>query len=339
MPSRGRPSRIAVYQRLDDAVTELRERLGGLPRPTEAEGIWAELWHNEAHNSTALEGNTLVLKEVERLLDEGRAVGSKPLRDYMEVQGYADAATWVYGQALEPGDWQTGQLLSLQEVRHIHHLCMAPVWTIAPHPHADGTEAPGSFRRHEIAEFPGGMTPPSWTDVNHLMGDLIEVTDLLRSRPGLEPLPEALARIHNRFEQVHPFLDGNGRTGRLVLNLTLVRLGYPPAIIFKREREKYLQTMRRADQGDFGPLGELLARSITNNLYKFVLPAVAGPVKLVPLAALASADVTENSLRVAAMRGRLRAVKADDGTWRSSKNWVDQYRATRYQRTNKRSSQ
>jgi Fic family protein len=335
MADRGRPTRAVVYQRLDDAVAELRDRLGGLPRPTEAEGIWAELRHHEAHNSTALEGNTLVLKEVERLLDEGRAVGAKPLRDYLEVQGYADAATWVYGQALEAGDWQTGQLLSLQEVRHIHHLCMTPVWTVAPDPHAESMEGPGNFRRHEIAPFADGMTPPSWTEVDHRMRDWIESTDLVRSHLGEKPLPEALARIHNAFEQIHPFLDGNGRTGRLVLNLALGRLGYPPAIIFKRERDKYLQAMRRADQGDAGPLGELLARSITNNLYKFVLPAVAGPVKLLPLAALANGDATENALRVAATRGRLRAVKGDDGMWRSSKNWVDQYHATKYQRQDK----
>lgn len=91
MPARGRPSGETVYRRLDEAVRELRERLGGLPSPAEAEDIWSEIWHQEAHNSTAIEGNTLVLREVERLLEEGRAVGSKPLRDYMEVRGYADA--------------------------------------------------------------------------------------------------------------------------------------------------------------------------------------------------------------------------------------------------------
>ncbi|WP_433265567.1 Fic family protein [Actinosynnema sp. CS-041913] len=287
--------------------------------------------HQEAHNSTALEGNTLVLQEVERLLDEGRAVGAKPLRDYMEVRGYGDAARWVYGQALDPGDWQTGDLISLQEVRHIHHLCMTPVWTIDPHPHATDGESPGSFRRHEIAAFPGGMKPPSWTDVDHLMRDWVGETGSLRATSD-EPLPEALARAHNTLEQIHPFLDGNGRAGRLVLNLLLGRLGYPPAIIFKRDRDKYLQAMRRADRGEHGPLGELIARSVTSNLYKFVIPAVAGPVKLVPLAALATSDLTENALRVASIRGRLRAIKGDDGLWRSSKKWVDDYRQNRHRR-------
>jgi len=90
--------------------------------------------------------------------------------------------------------------------------------------------------------------------------------------------------------------------------------------------------MRRADQAEYGPLGELIARSVTDNLHKFVLPAVAGPVKLVPLAALATPDITENALRVAATRGRLRAVKGDDGAWRSSKKWVDDYLASKFQR-------
>ena len=68
-------------------------------------------------------------------------------------------------------------------------------------------------------------------------------------------------------------MDGTGRSGRLVLHMMLVRLGYPPAIVFKNERAKYLSAMRKADKGDVGPLGELVARAVTSNLYKFVLPA------------------------------------------------------------------
>ena len=65
--------------------------MGGLPNPVEAEGIWTTIWYEEAHNSTAIEGNTLVLKQVERLLADGVAVGNKELKEYMEVQGYATA--------------------------------------------------------------------------------------------------------------------------------------------------------------------------------------------------------------------------------------------------------
>ncbi|MGW7354942.1 Fic family protein [Streptomyces sp. NPDC054784] len=318
-----------------DAIQELKERFGGLPTPAEAEDIWSDLWHEEAHNSTALEGNTLVLREVAKLLEDGKAVGAKPLRDYMEVRGYGDAAQWVYGQALDPGDWSDGSIITVQEVRHIHHVLMTPVWTVEPHPDASDFEGPGNFRQHEIAAFSEGMKPPPWTEVDHLVRDWVADGDALRIENDEITTPEKLARLHNRFEQIHPFLDGNGRTGRLVMNLLLGRMGYPPAIIHKRDRDKYLKAMHRADKGEDGPLAELIARSVTTNLYRFVLPAVAGPVKLVPLAALATDGISENALRVAAARGRLRAVKAENGSWRSSKKWLEQYVESKYQRTGK----
>ena len=112
--ARGRPSRATIYARLDTAIHELRTRLGGLPSPKESESIWTDIWHQEAHHSTALEGNTLVLREVAELLDQGRAVGAKPLKEYNEVTGYAKAAQWVYSQALEPDKWISDGLISLK---------------------------------------------------------------------------------------------------------------------------------------------------------------------------------------------------------------------------------
>ncbi len=320
-----------VYDRLRVQIGELRERLGGLPSPVEAEGIWRGIWLEEAHHSTAIEGNTLVLKQVEQLLAEGRAVGNKELSEYLEVRGYANAADWVYGRGIHADTWSEGELISLAEIRHIHALAMTPVWDVAPHAQATEREAPGSFREHDIQPFPGGMQPPPWTEVPALTSDWIGDAQGLREVDEAH-VAEALAHLHARFEQIHPFLDGNGRAGRLVLNLLLVRLGYPPAIIYKNARSRYLAALRRADQGDRGPLGELLARAVLDNLYKFVVPAVAGPARLVPLPALATAELSANALRVAATRGRLKAAKAADGTWRSSRAWVDEYVASRYKR-------
>ena len=325
----GRPSREQIYRRLDEAIAEMRDRLGGLPSPIEAEDIWTTIWYREAHNSTAIEGNTLVLRQVEVLLREGRAVGDKELREYLEVTGYAQAARWVYGHALEPGPWSDGSLLTLTEIRHVHALALGPVWDIAPHPNATEKETPGSFREHEIAPFPGGMTPPSWTEVPAAMRDWTRNVARLR---GLKRPMEALASAHAEFERIHPFLDGNGRAGRLLVNLVLLRLGYAPAIIYLRDRGRYLKALRSADSGDSGPLGELLSRAVLDNLYRFVVPAVAGPTRLVPLAALADKDLTEGALRTAANRGRLRAQKVDGGQWRSTRTWVDDYKAKRHQR-------
>jgi Fic family protein len=277
----------------------------------------------------------LILNEVRKLLDEGRAVGSKELKEYMEVIGYGAAAKWVYGQAMEPGDWTTGDLLSIQEVRTVHHETMTPVWNVAPHPYATPAETPGNWRQHDIQPFPEGMTPPPFPAVDHRMTDWVDEVNKLR-RDDDAPFPERLARIHNDFEKIHPYLDGNGRTGRLLLNLLLVRLGYPPAIVFKTERTKYLNAMRKADRGEYGPLGELIARAVTNNLYRFVVLAVAGPARLVPLASLVDPKkgVTATALRAAAERGRLRAQKSDNGIWLSSKNWLAEYQRNKHKRYN-----
>ena len=321
-----------MYERLHVQIGELRDRLGGLPSPVEAEDIWRGIWLEEAHHSTAIEGNTLVLKQVELLLAEGRAVGNKELSEYLEVRGYANAADWVYGHGIHPGEWSDGELVSLAEVRHVHNLAMTPVWDVAPHPQATDREGPGAFREHDIEPFPGGMQAPSWTEVPALMRDWLMQAQALRSEDGAM-LAELLAALHAQFERIHPFLDGNGRAGRLVLNLLLVRLGIPPAIIYKGDRSRYLAALRHADGGDDGPLGEFIARAVLDNLYKFVVPAVAGPARLVPLPALATEQLSANALRVAAIRGRLKAAKAADGTWRSSRAWVDEYRATRYKRS------
>lgn len=335
--ARGRPARATVYARLDAAITELRDRFGGLPSPQESELIWADIWHLEAHHSTALEGNTLVFREVEALLEQGRAVGAKPLREYMEVQGYADAARWVYAQALQSRDWHSGELMTMTELREIHRLAMTPVWDVVPHPDATDSEAPGMFREHDIRPFHRGMTPPSWPLVESMIRGWIDqlngLESHLRSIESSTPLPELLAQSHNQFERIHPFIDGNGRVGRLMLNLVLVRLGYPPLIVLKRQREQYLAALQKADADDFGPLGELLARAMYDNLNRFIVPNVAGPARLLPLTALANEEFSVAALRQAAQRGRLDAVQSSDGFWRSSRNAVDTYRRTKGRRT------
>ncbi|WP_407318889.1 Fic family protein [Isoptericola halotolerans] len=331
---RGRPTRASVYARLESSLDELRTRLGGLPTPEEAEFVWRDIWHLEAHHSTALEGNTLVIREVEMLLDQGRAVGAKPLKEYMEVKGYGDAASWVYAQAHHDGDWQTDTLVTLAEVRQIHTTLMTPVWNVAPHPDASDRETPGSFREHDIRPFGGGMTPPSWPLVPPRMQDWLDAAHGAGRTLGSSdaPIPETLARLHNEFERVHPFIDGNGRAGRLVLNLILVRLGYPPVVVLKQQRPAYLAAMQRADEGDYGSLGELLARAMLDNLNRFILPNVAGPAKLVPLAALVDDRFSITALRQAAQRGRLEAFQAPDGTWRSTRKAVDEYARTKGRR-------
>lgn len=326
---RGRPARAAVLESLDAGMEDLR-RVGGLPNPAEAAAIWRGIWHEETHNSTAIEGNTLALREVRLLLDEGRAVGDKELREYLEVQAYGEAAEWVYEQAAGDGEWQGERILSLTELRQIHRLVVEPVWAHFPPEELHPDEGPGSFRHHELAPFPGGMTPPAFVAVPGMIDDWLRLVH--RGPDPGQHLVEHLALVHSQFESIHPFRDGNGRSGRLAINLLLVRRGYPPAIIRNRDRSRYIQALNRADQrGDIGALAELIARAINDGINRFLLPSLAGPVRLLPLSALATPTLSPAALRLAAERGRLRA-RLDGGRWLSTRQWVDEYQASRYQR-------
>ena len=108
--------------------------------------------------------------------------------------------------------------------------------------------------------------------------------------------------------------------------------GYPPIIVLKRQRPAYLAAMERADGGDYGPLGEILARAMYDNLNRFIVPSLAGPARLVPLAALVDKELSLPALRQAVQRGRLDAVQGADGVWRSSRKALEEYRRTRQRR-------
>lgn len=164
------------------------------------------------------------------------------------------------------------------------------------------------------------LTPPTWPLVPAALEEWVSSMNAVpgRIRAG-DNLSELLAQAHDGFERVHPFIDGNGRTGRLVLNLVLVRLGYPPVVVLKEQRPAYLKAMQQADKGDYGPLGEILARAMIDILNRLIIPSVAGPAKLVALAALVDGELSLVALRAVAQRGRLDAYQRSDGQWLSSR--------------------
>jgi len=306
--------------------------MGGLPSLDEMRGIWEDIWQEEAHHSTAMEGNTLIAREVQLLLFNGRAVGSKELAAYLEVQGYADAALWVYGQAVKD---HTNQLdLTVTELREIHKRVVEHVWRHFPPEHLDPRDDSGEFRHTDIEPLRPGLTPPPWTDVRPLLDDWLNKANETGATiwlDGYQHVIEEFADVHAEFERIPPFNDGNGRVGRLVLNLLLVRYGYPPAVIHKKDRARYLDGLRRTDEGDPGLLGEVLARSVKHGIDRFLIPGLAGDHRYVPLAALTDMGFSHNALILAAKRGRLQATQAN-GQWYSSRKCVDDYKASRYVR-------
>jgi hypothetical protein len=196
---RGRPSRAFILSQVDLGMTDLA-RTGGLPTPDENEEIWRNIWFEEAHNSTAIEGNTLVLKQVRTLLEEGRTVGSKELCEYLDVEGYARAAQWVYGQGRSNEGWHD-DTVTRTELREIHRLAVGLAWEVCPpdDPPLDANERAGNFRRHDIKPFPEGMTPPPWPEVEARLTDWLKIAN--DQPPKGEHVLTHLARAHNALER------------------------------------------------------------------------------------------------------------------------------------------
>jgi fido (protein-threonine AMPylation protein) len=326
----GRPSREQVFKTLDRARNDL-EIIGGLPEPTVFQDVWAGIWTEETHNSTAIEGNTLRLRQVQILLEEGVVTGSQnELREWLEAKAYGDAARWVYNQAYISRFEPDRPRITESEIRHIHKLIVASVWTHFPPEGLVRGEEPGAYRLKDHHPLRSGLPPAPCSVVASRLANWVASANDDAELQDCHLL-ERLAQLHAAFERIHPFPDGNGRAGRLVLTMLLVRYGYPPAIIYKGQRKKYLTALRRADEGDPGPLGELLARSVREGIFRFLMPKLAGPLSVVPLAGLADADLSHYALVAAAQRGRLKAHK-HQGTWYSTPQWVDEYKRSRRRR-------
>jgi fido (protein-threonine AMPylation protein) len=325
----GRPSREEVLTSLDQARNDL-QLIGGLPEPTVFQDVWAGIWTEETHNSTAIEGNTLRLKQVQLLLEDGVVSGSQnELQEWLEAKAYGEAARWVYHEAYARSGPGPGQITEA-DIREIHKRVVETVWLHFPPEGLVRGEKPGTYRLKDHDPLRPDLLPMPCSVVG---GELAAWVQRATDRSwSIDQHPiERLAQLHAQFERIHPFPDGNGRVGRLVLAALLVQAGYPPAIVYKDERRRYLKSLRRADEGDSGPLTELLARSVREGIYKFLMPKLAGPLSVVPLAGLADSELTRWALIAAAQRGRLKAQKYG-GAWYSTPQWVREYKQGRYRR-------
>ncbi|HUX69380.1 MAG TPA: Fic family protein [Cellulomonadaceae bacterium] len=309
---------------------QVRGHSGGLRAPRDAPGAWDELRLQEAHASTALAGNPLSRHEVEKLLNDGGAVGDHLLADYLEVTGYAQAAAWVHSQARDAVDRSPVASMTLAEVRQLHRLALRPAWDVARARDVALDTVPGTLRARDVRPFAGWLRTPSFATVEQRLADWIDVANAAPT--STTELIDHVAVAHARFEQLHPFVDGNGRVGRLLVNLVLVRNGHAPVIVAARDRTRYTRALRQADTGDHGSLAELFARSVLDNASRIEAVVQGSTTTLVGLTELERPGVSRIALRNAAQRGRLRAARGDDGHWRSCPAWVDEYLADRYVR-------
>jgi hypothetical protein len=315
MRGRGRPSLQEVLRNLDEEVDLLHTRLGGLPRAVEADHILREIWLDDVHNSTAIEGNTMTRAQVADLVERRQASAS--LVETLEVEGYARAADWVYRCA---ADYDRVPVAVVSEV---HKIAVDLAWKVEPPITRD---SPGEWRKGPVRVRAVQVSVPA-----AIAADLDAWSKSTAENDGEHPVIRA-AIHHAWLERIHPFIVGNGRVGRLILNFMLIQKGYPPAVILASQRPRYLQGLRAADNANPNALAEVIARAISGALSRFLIPKLAGEAKLVPLSALAAqAPYAPDYLRQLVLSGKLRAIR-DGHLWLSSRAWLDDYMLTRDKR-------
>lgn len=169
-------------------------------------------------NSNAIEGNTLTLKETQLVL-QGVTIDKKPLKDHLEVVGYRDAFEYVEQLATEQ------KPLTEYDICSIHSLVLA-----------DRKDDRGRWRRVPVT-IAGAITNPVQPfQIEPMIGALLVDLQTVYSKLNIV---ERVALFHLRFESIHPFIDGNGRTGRLLMNLQLIQAGFPPINIKFADRRRY----------------------------------------------------------------------------------------------------
>ena len=182
----------------------------------EVERLTEEFVVEYTYNSNAIEGNTLTLRETDMVL-RGLTIDKKPLKDHMEAVGHKEAFDFVQDLVKDQ--------VSLSEsiIKRIHYLVLA-----------DKKDDRGVYRRVPVRIMGAKHEPVQPYLIQPKMEQL-----LVSYRNNTEHIIPRLARFHIEFEGIHPFIDGNGRTGRLLMNLELMKAGYPPIDIKFTDRIAY----------------------------------------------------------------------------------------------------
>lgn len=202
-------------------IDELREQLSNM-RPlneTELKRLREEFMIENTYHSNAIEGNTLTLRETALILQEGITIAEKPIREHLEVIGHKDAFEYMIALS----DRKTP--LTERVIKEIHSLVLM-----------NDVANRGIYRNVPVQILGAAHTPPQPYLVPVQMEQLITNYEKMKQD---KHIIEAIAEFHLCFEGIHPFIDGNGRTGRLILNLELIKAGMLPINIKFADRRKY----------------------------------------------------------------------------------------------------
>ena len=232
-----------LFVEVDALKTELEKR-----RPLtqgELQRLREEFLIEYTYNSNAIEGNTLTLQETALVL-EGITVDKKPLKDHLEAVGHRDA--FLYVQDLIKNNIPFSESI----IQQIHTLVLM-----------DRPEDRGVYRRIPVRIMGAYHTPPDPILVPEQMENLI--TEFEGNRK-LHPIERA-ALFHLKFEGIHTFVDGNGRTGRLILNFMLMQAGYPPINVKYSDRKRYYEAFNQYYMcNDISIMIQIIVKETTDRL-------------------------------------------------------------------------
>lgn len=202
-----------------------------------------------SYDSTGIEGNTLTLSETSHLLFEGIVPSTKSLREINEVLNHKKAFDYILA---------CHEDLTKEFILNLHHLVV--INTLRE----DLSKYAGKYRKVQV--FVGGSIPPSAAEVPNLIASLLRWYSVNKNK--LHPLILA-TYFHTEFERIHPFVDGNGRVGRLIMNFILHKNNLPMINIPKKRRFFYYEALKKAHQGNYKPFINLLISLLKKEKLRF----------------------------------------------------------------------
>ncbi len=232
-----------------DRISEKKKQFDAMrPFPNAAlKNIKENLTLEWTYNSNSIEGNTLTLQETKMVIEEGFTIKGKSLREHFEAVNHHDAIEFVESLVNKK------YVLNDKDILTVHGLVLQKI----------EKEFAGRYRNAGVRISGANFVPPNALKVDALITELI--TWLNDSSVPINEIIKA-AIFHHRFVWIHPFFDGNGRTVRLVFNLYLMKLGFPPAIILKNDRKKYYDALNKANNGDYSKLVLLVLQALERSI-------------------------------------------------------------------------
>lgn len=201
------------------------------------------------YNSNAIEGNSLTLRETFLVLNEGITIKGKPLKDHLEATNHKEALDFLYDLV----GHKKKATFSENLIKTLHQLITQNI----------EKEWAGRYRNAPVRITGTSHQPPDALHVPSLMNDLIVWTG--KQQKAMHVV-ELAAILQHKLVHIHPFFDGNGRTSRLVMNIILLQKGYPLAIILKNDRKRYYRVLQEADNNNYRPLVEFVAKAVERSL-------------------------------------------------------------------------